>query len=116
GGAIAQRKLDIKHATELARYILKGLIAAAIAENESEEKIVTDAHLQLQEMIGKQPYLALQPIVANLRSAGVSGKNLRAQNLETIENEGVGIRLWLGQKDILWVVDGQHRRKAMQLV
>lgn len=116
GQEIAQRKLDLKHATELARYILKGLVAASIAENENEGKVITTAHLQLQEMIGKQPYLALQPIVANLRSAGTNGKNLRAQNLETSESEGVGIRLWLGQKDILWVVDGQHRRKAMQLV
>lgn len=116
GEAVAQRKLDLKHATELARYILKGLLSAAITENTAEGKAVTDAHIQLQEMIGKQPYLALQPIVANLRSAGANGKNLRAQNLETTENEGLGIRLWLGQKDILWVVDGQHRRKAMQLV
>ncbi|MFJ5625615.1 DNA sulfur modification protein DndB [Peribacillus loiseleuriae] len=116
GETVAQRKLDLKHATELARYILKGLIAAAIAENSADGKVVSDTHIQLQETIGKQPYLALQPIVANLRTAGDNGENLRAQNLETVENEGVGIRLWLGQKDIIWVVDGQHRRKAMQLV
>lgn len=113
GEPVSQRKLDSKHAQELARYILKGLIAATIAES---GQAVSEAQLTLQEMIGKQPYLALQPIVANLRSAGPNGQNLRAQNLETNEHEGVGIRLWLGQKDILWVVDGQHRRKAMQLV
>lgn len=116
GQPVSQRKLDPKHATELARYILKGLIAAAIEENKNSNQDVSEAHLELQELLGKQPYLALQPIVANLRSAGPNGQNLRAQELETIEREGIGIRLWLGQKDILWVVDGQHRRKAMQMV
>ncbi|AOZ94862.1 DNA sulfur modification protein DndB [Paenibacillus crassostreae] len=74
------------------------------------------ARKRLQELVGKQPYLALQPIVANLRTAGRNGSNLRAQQLETADREGMGIRVWLGQKDIMWVVDGQHRRKAIQMV
>ncbi|MEN8646149.1 DNA sulfur modification protein DndB [Bacillus toyonensis] len=116
GEPVAQRKLDIKHATELARYIIKGLIAATINQKKAEGENISDAHLRLQEMLGKQPYVALQPIVTNLRTAGSNGQNLRVQQLETSQLEGVGIRLWLAQKDILWVVDGQHRRKAMQLV
>lgn len=116
GEPVAQRKLDVKHAAELARYILKGLIATTIKNNPDEISSISSARLRLQELIGKQPYLALQPIVANLRTAGRDGSNLRADNLETSEREGVGVRLWLGQKDILWIVDGQHRRMAIQMV
>ncbi|RTE02754.1 DNA sulfur modification protein DndB [Paenibacillus whitsoniae] len=116
GEPVAQRKLDIKHATDLARYILKGLIATTILQNSEDRGPIMKARERLREKIGKQPYLALQPIVANLRTAGVNGSNLRAQQLETKDHEGIGIRLWLGQKDILWVVDGQHRRKAIQMV
>lgn len=116
GTPVAQRKLDIKHASELARYIIKGLISAAIELNPSDDGPIMKARKRLQEVVGKQPYLALQPIVANLRTAGRNGSNLRAQQLETSDREAIGIRLWLGQKDIIWVVDRQHRRKAIQMV
>ncbi|MFI8712159.1 DNA sulfur modification protein DndB [Brevibacillus brevis] len=116
GELVSQRKLEMPHAVALARYILKGLISTAIEYNSNDTGPIMKARKRLQAMIGKQPYLALQPIVANLRTAGRNGSNLRAQQIETAEREGVGIRIWLGQKDILWVVDGQHRRKAMQLV
>ncbi|OAB74211.1 hypothetical protein PNBC_12770 [Paenibacillus crassostreae] len=116
GTPVAQRKLDIKHAAELARYIIKGLISATVELNPSDDGPIMKARKRLQELVGKQPYLALQPIVANLRTAGRNGSNLRAQQLETADREGMGIRVWLGQKDIMWVVDGQHRRKAIQMV
>lgn len=115
-GEVAQRKLDPKHANELARYILKGLLATAVKIHEGENNEMMRVRKELQEVLGKQPYQALQPIVANLRTAGRNGVNLRAQYLETSEREPVAIRLWLGQRDILWIVDGQHRRKAMQIV
>ncbi|MGD0030627.1 DNA sulfur modification protein DndB [Paenibacillus illinoisensis] len=110
---VSQRKLDIKHATNLARYILKGLLAAAIKNNPN---LNPDTYVPLQDILGKQPYLALQPMVANLRTAGNNGVNLNAQLLNTPENERIGYRIWLGQRDILWIVDGQHRRKALHLV
>lgn len=110
---VSQRKLDTKHATNLARYILKGLLATTINKNQN---LSPEATTPLQEILGKQPYLALQPMVANLRTAGANGEHLSAQLLKTSENETVGYRLWLGQKDILWVVDGQHRRKALHMV
>lgn len=116
GEPVAQRKLDVKHATELARYILKGLIATSIHAHEGNNDLIMEAKLRIQSALGKQPYLSLQPIVANLRTAGRNGANLRAQQMVVGDGEPVGIRLWLGQRDILWVVDGQHRRKAIQMV
>ncbi|NEW07368.1 hypothetical protein GK047_15295 [Paenibacillus sp. SYP-B3998] len=115
GRPVSQRKLDIKHANDLARYILKGLLSTTILLHKEEGHLM-NTKLRMQEMIGKQPYLALQPIVANLRTAGRNGAELRGKPLTTTNNEGIGVRIWLGQKDILWVVDGQHRRKAMQIV
>jgi len=116
GKPVAQRKLDLKHASELARYILKGLLSTTILLHKQETGPMMMTRLKLQEMIGKQPYLAMQPIVANLRTAGKNGKNLQGQPLLATNDEGIGVRIWLSQKDILWVVDGQHRRKAIQLV
>lgn len=116
GEPVAQRKLDPKHAADLARYILKGLVSTTVQLHKNETNHIMKTRQQLLSMMGKQPYLALQPLVANLRTAGPNGANLRAQQIETADKEGVGIKLWLGQKDILWIVDGQHRRKAMQMV
>jgi len=116
GEVVSQRKLDPKHAADLARYILKGLVATSISIKSQKNLPVSQAHLDLQKQLGKQPYLALQPIVVNLRTAGENGQNLKAQPLEAADREGVGVKLWLGQKDIMWVVDGQHRRMAMRLI
>ncbi|MES5059176.1 DNA sulfur modification protein DndB [Bacillus velezensis] len=115
GEPVAQRKLDIKHATELARYIIKGLIAATIESHIEDDGPLMNTRKELQEVMGKQPYLSLQPMVANLRTAGRRGSNLRANTIE-LDNEIMGMRVWLGQRDILWIVDGQHRRKAIQMV
>ena len=116
GEPVAQRKLDVKHASELARYILKGLIATTIEIHKDDFGPIMIARESLQEMIGKQPYLSVQPIVANLRTAGPGGANLQAKPIELENNENIGMRVWLGQRDILWIVDGQHRRKAIPMV
>ncbi|MGG4145114.1 DNA sulfur modification protein DndB [Paenibacillus algorifonticola] len=116
GRPVTQRKLDPKHASELARYILKGLLSTTIYMNQQDKSAMMRTRIRMQEMIGKQPYLSLQPIVANLRTAGRNGTELRGKPLTASNDEGIGARVWLGQKDVLWVVDGQHRRTAMQLV
>lgn len=116
GEPIAQRKLDSKHANKLASFILKGIVSAAIKDFENKGAKAPGVYHKIQKMIGEQPYMALQPLVANLRSAGKNGCNLRALEITTNENENVGIRLWLSQKDILYIVDGQHRRKGIQLL
>ncbi|WP_458354484.1 DNA sulfur modification protein DndB [Peribacillus frigoritolerans] len=115
GEPVAQRKLDVKHAADLARYILKGLITTTVSMHKDDNGSIAIARNRIQEVVGRQPYLSLQPIVANLRTAGAGGSKLRANPLE-INNENIGMRVWLGQRDILWVVDGQHRRKAIQMV
>ncbi len=116
GEAVAQRKLDPNHAKGLALYTLKGLLSAVIRKREAAGYDVTEAHRQIEKILGHQPYMALQPITANLRTAGPAGKDLRFKPLKHDSGDVIGFRLWLSQRDILWIVDGQHRRKGLDLV
>lgn len=116
GEAVSQRKLDPAHAAKLATYILKGLVTAAITRRTLDKKEVPEAFLDAQKRLGKQPYLSLQPIVVNLRDVSPGGQNLRGMRLSTPENETASFKIFLSQKHVLWVVDGQHRRKGMELV
>ena len=112
-GMITQRKLDQKHAAKLATYILKGLVNAVIQQKTYAQQPLSEALLRVQKNLGKQPYMALQPIVANLRptSCKPTGEGLNIKEL----SPGV-IIVHLGDKDVLWVIDGQHRRFALELV
>ena len=116
GEPVAQRKLDIKHATSLARYILKAVLTAAINEHSNTEDTLLNTKNELRNIVGSQPYTALQPLVANLRTAGLNGCNMKGSNIYTSTGEPVGLKVWLSQQDILYIVDGQHRRKAIQMV
>ncbi|HXR97601.1 MAG TPA: DNA sulfur modification protein DndB [Terriglobales bacterium] len=116
GSVVAQRKLDPVHARGLALYTLKGLIKAAIRERAKCGKPITEAHQRIQRILGVQPYLSLQPIVANLRTAGPGGSSIRGEVVKAANGDVVGYRFWLSQRDILWVVDGQHRRMGLEFV
>jgi len=116
GEAISQRKLDPTHAHKLALYILKGLVTAAITRRTIDKKSVSPAFLEVQSNLGKQPYLSVQPIVVNIRECNPSGESLRGIRLTTPDQETASFKIFLSQKHVLWVVDGQHRRKGMELV
>ena len=117
GAAVAQRKLDPVHAQKLAKYILKGLVSSAISHREQTKKSEIPALTELLAKMGKQPYMSLQPLVTNVRDIGVNGRELRAERI-TASNDGstVGFKVYMSQKNILWVIDGQHRREAMNMV
>ena len=112
-GMIAQRKLDPKHASKLATYILKGLVNAVIQQKTYAQLPLSEALLRIQKHLGKQPYMALQPIVANLRpvSCKPTGEGLNIK-----ETAAGVIVVHLGDRDVLWVIDGQHRRYALEQV
>lgn len=116
GAQIAQRKLDPVHANKLAGYVLKGLVSAVIKRREIEKKPVPPAYLEAQETLGKQPYLSLQPVVVNIRECDPAGQNIRGIRMMTTESETAAFKVFLSQRHVLWVVDGQHRRKAMEMV
>jgi len=117
GETVAQRKLDPGHANKLAIYILKGLVSAAIDFREGRKQPVPDAMRAVLRKLGPQPYLSLQPVVVNIRDCNVRGTDIRGNRIiDKATDETSGFRVFLGQKHVLWVIDGQHRRKAMQVV
>lgn len=117
GIEVAQRKLDQVHANKLAVYILKGLVSSAGKLREMQDKPNLDALSKIQDELGRQPYMSLQPIVANIRDIGLRGKLLRAERVISKDDATtVCFKVYLAQNNILWIVDGQHRREAMRIV
>ena len=116
-GQVSQRKLDSGHAQKLAVYMLKGLVHSAIyRRGDIEKKLVPAEWLRIQDIVGKQPYMTLQPLVVNIRECDPAGSNIRGHRLLTADNETAAFKVFLSQRHILWVVDGQHRRKAMEMI
>lgn len=110
GHEIAQRKLDPAHAAKLAVYLLKGAISASNRRRQLDGRPEMEELQEFLKLLGSQPYLAMQPIVANVRTCQLGGDGLK------FEKDGGVIMVRLSDRDVLWVVDGQHRRYAMSLV
>lgn len=117
GIEISQRKLDQVHAQKLAVYILKGLVASAIYLREVSKKSPIPTLNLIQEELGRQPYLSIQPLVANIRGIGERGGSLRAERVLSKDDLSTAcFKVYLAQNNILWVIDGQHRREGMRIV
>ena len=104
--AMAQRPLSIPHALSLGRFILKGILKQLEVDYIVNDLEVPKALERLIEIAGPQPYMALQPVVANLRNYDVP--DLRFSNDSSL--------VFLGKRHILYVIDGQHRYKGIQFV
>jgi hypothetical protein len=115
GTPATQRPLNEAHATGLAKYILRGMIAAAIEYRRNFHKPESLALHELQRVMGPQTYMSLQPIVANLRTVEPGGAGIEGKRMEC-DGETACFKVFLGQRDMLYVIDGQHRRYAMDLV
>jgi hypothetical protein len=107
---IAQRALDRKHATSLAIYILKGLLHAVRDKLEPEEKDTSTCDHILKRM-GDRCHYSLQPVVVNIPCPW---EELAPQEIPDSSHRAWHISLPVGQ--VIWVVDGQHRRFGMHLV
>jgi hypothetical protein len=113
--AIAQRELDRAHASRLAVYVLKGVVTSVLERaKQDEEKKMVSACEKILKLLGTQPYLALQPIVANLREYDDSRLE------ESVQKNAMGdvicLRVPFGPGDLLFIVDGQHRLVGMQIM
>ncbi len=115
--AVTQRKLDPVHAQKLATYILKGLVHGAIVRRTAAKRDSSSALDNILLQMGRQPYMSIQPLVANIREMQEGGRNLRADRiLSQADGTTVGFTIYLSQQHVLWVIDGQHRRWAMKMV
>jgi len=52
----------------------------------------------------------------NIRECDPSGQNIRGLRMVTADSETAAFKVFISQRHVLWVVDGQHRRKAMDVV
>ncbi len=117
-GPVAQRPLDANHAKKLAVYMVKGLVSAAQMRRIALGKEVPEAFEEILKMLGDQPYFSIQPLVCNVRNVppGATGPNgIRGVRLETKMGETAAFRVFLSERHVLWVVDGQHRRHAADM-
>ncbi|MEO1542576.1 MAG: DNA sulfur modification protein DndB [Pseudomonadota bacterium] len=118
-GPVAQRPLDANHAKNLAKYMLRGLVSAALMRRKIMEKEAVPAFEEVLDLLGNQPYFSLQPIVCNIRNIPYGGNGnggIRGMRLQTERGETASFRVFLSERHILWVVDGQHRRAAAEMV
>lgn len=114
-GPVAQRPLDPNHAKKLASYMVKGLVSAAKMKRQALGKEVPAEFDSMLRVLGEQPYFSIQPLVCNLRNVppGATGPGgVRGFRLETTSGETAAFRIFLSERHVLWVIDGQHRREA----
>jgi hypothetical protein len=118
-GPVAQRPLDEGHAKKLAVYMTKGLVSAAKMRRVAVGKPVPESFDEVLRKLGEQPYFSIQPIVCNIRNTtpgGTGAGGVRGLRLETARGETAAFRVFLSERHVLWVVDGQHRRHAADQV
>jgi hypothetical protein len=115
GQAPAQRPLDKNHAASLASYMLRGIVKSAIGEFKLRGESAPASLAELQRRIGDQAYISLQPITVNLRKTDFGNfENLYPK--KNAEGVVVGYQIGLASHHTLMVVDGQHRRFAMDML
>ena len=118
-GPVAQRKLDESHGKKLAVYMLKGLVSAAKLKRLATGQEVPATFDETIRLLGEQPYFSIQPIVCNIRNIPLGGNGpngIRGIRLETANGETASFRVFLSERHVLRVVDGQHRRYAADQV
>ena len=118
-GPVAQRPLDMEHARNLAKYMLRGLVSAAKMRRIIQEKPVPAAYDAIMSMLGNQPYFSLQPVVCNIRNTPYGGNGIggiRGLRMQTEKGETAAFKVFLSERHVLWVIDGQHRRAGADIV
>lgn len=112
GQATAQRPLDQKHASKFAVYVLKALAHAVAQRYRRQGKPVAQELLDIQENLGSQSYHVIQPLVCNIRDCELGGTDIQVEQV----GNTLFFYAYLPERVLLWIVDGQHRRAALQMV
>jgi hypothetical protein len=108
---IAQRPLDEKHARAISLYMLRGLLVGVKQNWESEDRYIPEELEDLLAELGEGPYQGLQPFTGNIRNCAPGGADL-----DLIERADGKLVLFLRQGQIIYIIDGQHRRYAYDLM
>lgn len=110
GEPVAQRKFDPAHATKLGTFMVRAGAAEAYRRRGDQGLPIPPELEEIRASLGTQPYSGLQPFVANIRSCDPDGSNL------TVEEREGGAIVKLGDRDVLWMIDGQHRRGGAEMI
>lgn len=116
GGIVAQRKLDLPHATDIGRYVLKSLLSSVERKITKQGQEIPNILREIQHKMGKQPYMSIPPLVASYRNCLPNGTNLKVEPLVSTTDGTACFKIYVNHGDVFWIVDGQHRRKGIQLV
>lgn len=114
-GEVAQRPLDLNHARGLGVYMLKGLVNSAMARRTLSGKPITPIFGEILKQLGSQPYFSLQPFVANIRDINPEKPSVRAERIQSTNNETRGFQVYLPRHFRWWMIDGQHRLVGGQI-
>ena len=110
----AQRSLDAGHATGLGRYTLMGLVRVVIKDYGPN---ITQEMYKIRDELGDPAYVSLQPVVCSIRSCAPDGSDLLIRDVgESLKIQTGAYEVSIGQKQLMWVVDGQHRRAGFDKV
>lgn len=106
-GAVTQRPLSVSHATSMAAFNLSALINATVKEFESKYGDVPQEVVEVFDHVSRKSYYAWAPLVGSVRFA--------LSEVEASKNDKTGEwTLQLRPDQLIWVVDGQHRRKGLE--
>lgn len=108
-GAVTQRKLDMSHAQKMAVFIFKGLVNFAMEKRKQEGKVPEEIQ-KVATYLGTQPYYAWSPIVGSIRDS------ITEISVDVVAADEGELVLKLRSNQLIWVVDGQHRRMAWKIV
>lgn len=117
GEVVAQRNLVPAHASGLAQYTLTSLINSEIRSMERENLSVSPKILALRDSLPSGPYATLAPLVCNIRACARDYSDIVAKKIEDKNGSDTGaLLLSLSGSQVLWVVDGQHRRRGFEIL
>lgn len=108
---IAQRPLDEKHAKAIALYMVRGLLVSVKRFWEAEGRHIPEELENVLSELGEGPYQGLQPFTGNIRSCERDG-----DDLDIARSENGKLVLFLRQAQIIYIIDGQHRRHAYEMM
>jgi hypothetical protein len=108
---VAQRPLDPKHAKALALYMLRGMVAGVRRVWSDEGRPIPEDLEDILVDLGAGPYQGLQPLTGNIRQCAPEGADL---DIKISPDGQLILYLRLGQ--MIYVIDGQHRRFAYELL
>lgn len=114
GEEIAQRNESLQHTKKLSKYVLKGAVFSYKSELERNQQDVPDCVNNIYKELGAVTLAAIQPLVGNIRELEPGGSNLRLK--PNTEDQRPIVHFNLDASQHIWIVDGQHRRKAFKEV